>query len=198
MLLQCMMGHVVPTFVSLLQAVQVQLIACLFAGVLLKRSEGLCGRLDSSPRSQRLLLEARGGHTACSRGPCWPQGTMGVCGGCSCGGHAGGVAEVEQSVSVFRPQQLHDWTGTWSIFRTTTTESVFCRSSDQINDQCLVSNVKKKIITLKKLTSLKQINQLSKQLAIIQQLTTHQFICFSLQLLEKKMFFLKYLFMEPQ
>lgn len=129
MLLQCMMGHVVHTFVSLLQAVQVQLVARLFAGVLLKRSEGLCGVLDSSPCSQRLLLEAGGGRTARSRGPCWPQGTMGVCGGRSGGGHVGGVAEVAQSLSVFRPQQLHDWTGTWSRFRTTRVSFLSIRSN---------------------------------------------------------------------
>lgn len=53
-----------PTFVSLLQAAEVQLIARLFAGVVLKRPEGLRGGLDASPHRQGLLLEAGGGRAA--------------------------------------------------------------------------------------------------------------------------------------
>lgn len=88
-----------PTFVSLLQAVHVQLIARLFARVLLKWPEGLQGGLDASPRSQRLLLETGGGWR-----PRWQRGIVGGRGR----GFGGGVAAVEQSLSVFRSQQLHD------------------------------------------------------------------------------------------
>lgn len=100
-----------PTFVSLFQAVQVELVAGLFAGVHLKRSEGLRGGLDSSPRRQSLLLllVAGGRRAAPSRRPRRrPRGIVGGRGGGFGGGHVGGVTEVEQSLSVFRPQQLQN------------------------------------------------------------------------------------------
>lgn len=78
---------------TLSQPTQVELVALLFARVLLKRPEGLRGRLHASPRRQSLLLllEAQGG------------GATGVR-----GGGTGGGTEAEQPLSVRGSQQLHD------------------------------------------------------------------------------------------
>lgn len=111
-------GH---TSVSLFQAAQVQLVARLFAGVLLKWSESLRTALGVSPHSQRLQLGASGhGWAALGRQPrrgwCGFAGRRGIRLG-------GGVAEVKQSLAVFWAQQVHDGTGTWFVFRKTKTKT---------------------------------------------------------------------------
>lgn len=108
-----MMGRRNATSVSLFEAAQVHLVARLFARVLLKRSEGLRAAPGISPHSQRLLLEASGRGGAALGG----QPRCGWCGfvgrqGVRLGGR---VAEVEQSLSVFGPQQVHDGTRTWFV-----------------------------------------------------------------------------------
>lgn len=104
------MGGGAATSVSLFEAAQVQLVSCLFARVLLKRSEGLRAALGISPHGQRLLLEARGRRGDAlgrqpHRGWCGLAGRRGIRLG-------GGLAEVEQPLSVFGPQEVHDGIGT--------------------------------------------------------------------------------------
>lgn len=88
------------TSVSLFEATQVQLVARLFARVLLKWSEGRRGAFSTSPHCQRLLLEARGCSVALSWQARWQRGLV-----AGRGVRFGrGVAEVEQPLSVLRSQ----------------------------------------------------------------------------------------------